>query len=802
MFEGLKNIIKSEITEDLISTIPQEIIVREVGRDGTIIAKHSSAPSELIDTQLGSITGGQFGLFYKPKPGSKAIAIRVFPGSTNHTQIIKPIYNPAQQKHDPISNPTEDSEQGSLLDGNYEIEPGSVLLRSDINQKLLLSSINGSNGSIKLIDNNNSGLNIETFNSSSILNLISHYHQNINSSSRSFSGEYHKNTDESYYIKTDSDLYSVKRPDMSSEGKLGIFYPGYAYGAMMMGRPRNVPLTFNKKIINQVSEKSKFVGFENEKQILKTKKNPEDSYDSIENGRFLESRRLYNLFFMSPDQLLQTLSGNLLSSASDNYSPININYGVTPLGIFNNPKEVLSILNENNNYLDKIKANHKRGIAYHFQLNTHDNIKDNFISSKNTRFILDKEGVLKVNIPKTSKTGNVMFVNETTFISGNEVVSSISNKLQNESGESQIPVTLRDSDGKVLLPDPQVFNSSPSFSNKTRKTGIQFSNSNSYFNNNGNDKVRVNTTKYHNMYSACEMLLANYIEAVSLPRIVNETLHNIVMLGMSKSETFEKPSADFSGSFVAPGKREYQLPSYGTAFVVPQPPVINPGGDVVFAGAALRNLPDYSNSEDGDMNGYSGVSSNINLEGSLEASIGKDDSDGKSMTLDTHGGVVAWLGRDNNGRSLSMQTDGSVLVNIGGHNSDGSFNEGRLDLRVNLTNKGVMSDDDLSSPDDIDASDSDFIISISSKGIVVSGMKKNVPMLLNNSGQIVIQSQSGIILNGGMGGVKVLEKNRPAKDVGLPQSNTAKASDTDDPTNVDSIAQTFRELADLSNKIV
>ena len=124
------------------------------------------------------------------------------------------------------------------------------------------------------------------------------------------------------------------------------------------------------------------------------------------------------------------------------------------------------------------------------------------------------------------------------------------------------------------------------------------------------------------------------------------------------------------------------------------------------------------------------------------------------MTLDTHGGVVAWLGRDNNGRSLSMQTDGSVLVNIGGHNSDGSFNEGRLDLRVNLTNKGVMSDDDLSSPDDIDASDSDFIISISSKGIVVSGMKKNVPMLLNNSGQIVIQSQSGIILNGGMGGVK------------------------------------------------
>ena len=54
----------------------------------------------------------------------------------------------------------------------------------------------------------------------------------------------------------------------------------------------------------------------------------------------------------------------------------------------------------------------------------------------------------------------------------------------------------------------------------------------------------------------------------------------------------------------------------------------------------------------------------INLEGSLETSIGKDNRDQKSILLDAAGSMVAWFGKDSNGRSLVVQTDGDVAMNI------------------------------------------------------------------------------------------------------------------------------------------
>jgi hypothetical protein len=210
----------------------------------------------------------------------------------------------------------------------------------------------------------------------------------------------------------------------------------------------------------------------------------------------------------------------------------------------------------------------------------------------------------------------------------------------------------------------------------------------------------------------------------------------------------------------------------------------------------IENRPSYSNddlSQNPSAPSYSGVSSNINLEGSLEASIGKDDADGKSITLDTEGGAVMWFGKDNNNRSLSVQTDGHAMFNIGGHSGKGEFNPGRLDLRVNLTNKGLLGDSDPNPPE----TDSDFVISISEKGIVISGMKADIPMLINNSGQITLQSKSGILLNGGMGGVKVVEKSRVIKDVGVPQSTTANSYVTGETANVESIETLFKEISEL-----
>jgi hypothetical protein len=791
--------VRRALFEEHTTMIPQEIIIKEVAKNGTIVAKHTSAPSEVLDTELGSITGGQFGCFVKPLPGSKGIAIQVYPGSTNHTQVIKTIYNPAQQEHDGISNPVSDTEQGVMLDGNYDINPGDILLRSIANQKISLNSYGGQGGSIQIMENNGNGISIETLNASTLINFVSHYSQHISAASRSFSGEYHKRTNEASYTKSSSDMYAVTRPDVSSKDKVGLFFPGSAYDAEILKNPRNVPLTFYKKIINQVSEKVKFIGFENEKQLLNLSNKPETAYDEIENARYNESRGLYNLFYMAPDQLLQVISGNLLSE-SNNYNPININYGVTLFNDLKSPRDAFQVKEENNPSFTRIKNNFKRGIGYHFQLNTHDNIKEDFISPKNTRVILDKEGILKVNIPKSSRNGNIMYVDNTSFIKDSETISKIVNGFSQPSSEDKIPVTLRDNEGAILLPslaDPAYLAMSVRGKNNVRYSGIEFSNSNGYFGESGgnNLKIRVNTTKYHNMYYACEMLLANYISEISPPPRVADILHDIATINMAVNETFEKDSARFAASLANPSKKEYQK-AYGTVLVTPQDPIINPGGSSVFAGKFIENRPSYSNddlSQNPSAPSYSGVSSNINLEGSLEASIGKDDADGKSITLDTEGGAVMWFGKDNNNRSLSVQTDGHAMFNIGGHSGKGEFNPGRLDLRVNLTNKGLLGDSDPNPPE----TDSDFIISISEKGIVISGMKADIPMLINNSGQITLQSKSGILLNGGMGGVKVVEKSRVIKDVGVPQSTTANSYVTGETANVESIETLFKEISEL-----
>ena len=805
ILDGIVNHIRGVLFEEHTTMIPQEIIVKEVSRDGGIIAKHTSAPSEVLDTELGSLTGGQFGLFFKPQPGSKAIATRIFPGSTNHTQILKIISNPAQQRHDSIVDPVADTEQGVMLDGNYEIEPGDILLRSAINQKLLLKSYTGQSGSIELLENNGNGLSIETINASTLLNLTSHYMQNTSAASRTFSGEYHKKENEVNYDKSTSDMYVATRPNLNTNTKIGLFYPGKAYDAKVMNNPRNAPLTFYKKIINQVSEKARFVGFENERQILNLKDKAETAYDKVENGRYNESRGLYNLFYMAPDQLIQVISGNLLSNI-DNYNPININYGVTVFDEFRNPRDVYQISESGNSSFSKIKNNFRRGIGYHFQLNTHTEIKEDFVSSRNTRVILDKEGVLKVNIPKSSRYGNVMYVDNTYFMKDEDnYVSQIIGGFAQPSSIEQIPVTLRDNDGKIVLPmsdgDPSSVALNLRGLGTTRYSGLEFSNSNGYFGKpeDSGSKVRVNTTKYHNMYAACEMLLANYITAVNTPRVIGPVLHGVATLGMAVSETFEKSDARFKGCLSNPSQKDYQA-SYGTVLVEPQTPVINPGGSFIFAGKAYSDLPIYSNS-DADASdscpSYSGVSTNINLEGSLEASIGADSSDGKSVTLDTQGGAVMWFGKDKKNRSLSVQTDGDAMFNIGGHSSDGTFNPGRFDLRVNLTNKGLLTDDEDANKENPDVYDSDFIISISEKGIIISGMKKNVPMMINNSGLIALQSPNGILLNGGMGGVKVLEKNRVVKDAGVPQSTTANSAATGGTADAESIAQTIKEIGDL-----
>lgn len=112
--------------------------------------------------------------------------------------------------------------------------------------------------------------------------------------------------------------------------------------------------------------------------------------------------------------------------------------------------------------------------------------------------------------------------------------------------------------------------------------------------------------------------------------------------------------------------------------------------DVSSDGPMLNSIKNTIGSDGGPDSGANagGRSLNINLDGSMEMSIGADSIDNKSMLLDTQGGVISHFGRDRNGRSLIHQADGDMIIQIG--NDDTSLGQetrpGRLE--IHLTRNG------------------------------------------------------------------------------------------------------------------
>jgi hypothetical protein len=796
--DKLTSKIKYDIEEGLVSTIPSEAIVKSVEKDGRIIFKHVSSPSEMIDTELGSLTGGTHGLFYKPIEGSKILLTRVYPGTTNHTQVLKVINNPVKQGHDSYESPLPDTETGYIHDGNLEIEPGDVLVRSIVNGKLKLSKVGNNGELIELIDSNNSGLYISSSFSETKITEVADFKQNVNAAGRATQGKI-SNIKNDILTQDLNHEYKVEKEVQHDFDKtLGIYGPT-ARDFYSQNEARNPALTVTRKVINQINEGSRFIGFEKELELINSKI-IDKSYSNIELARYLNARKDDNLFFMTPDQIIQVIAG---TAAIDSFDSININYNKTEIKDFKNHRYYISIKNNQNGLLNKVKSSFKRGIAYHFQLNTHDSIMDDFSSLSNTRFIFDKEGVLKANIPKSSKTGNILYVDNTYFMKGSAVTRpAITTGFAKASATEQIPITLRDADGNVVFPKRALQDLNSKKLSTVRKTGIEFLNSNGYFGDSNQDsqRIRINITKHHNMPAACELLTANYIEDVFIPSITSSEIAPHLLIGNMYEKTFERYGQSFKPSITRPGNPAFHSDIMATVRVSPAPPVINPGGLQYISGDKNGNDIPYTNDDQRLNEGsktYSGVSANINLEGSIEASIGADDADGKSVVLDTQGSVVSWIGKDNQGRSLAVQTDGSVLVNIGGHDSSGRFNSGRFDLRVNLTDKGTLGDNEQSKPPNYRDGDSDFLISVSEKGIIISGMKKEVPMILNNSGKICIQSPAGIDLNGGAGGVTVTEKQlAPRPTYMSPESkNTDSTQNPGELSDIETIQRMLTELA-------
>ena len=547
--------------------------------------------------------------------------------------------------------------------------------------------------------------------------------------------------------------------------ELGFFSGSKIFRRSYGRKKRNPGISEHRTVINEFSTDSNFIGFDFENKKSSGLSGP---YSTIVADK--KHRERGSTLDLAPGELIEIIGGNVVGITG---KIMDINYNTLSYGEPGNrvPKSLTAEAIENSKRISR------RGIGYHFQLSTASSSTEVNDSQSNLLFDIDKEGAIKINIPKTSNTGNYMLSSRADF---SQDVPDISYSLVSEA--EPVPVTLRDEFGEIVFPSK---NSQNIFD---RETGIRFSNTddNPYFptgSSGSKDLLRINPTKYHNMYAAGERLIANLIDLVNIPAAFVDDDGRVEGISTGKPFEIAYPEEFFSedeDALLEDGTSEPFPTFMSIVAVAPSSPAIYTGGDTLVAGVFYnKSIKPCSNSFKLEKSGndfvtsivdsggkelapLGGVSAHVNLEGAFYTSIGADNIDRKSILMDTQGSMISWIGKDNNGRSIITQTDGDVLLNVGGSYEGGgsdpedkTMNIGRFELRVNVTDKQFVTSEFDSSEEDITEDGvnplgaSDIVISLSENGIVIAGMKPGLPMIIRNEDKILIESTgSDVVLKG------------------------------------------------------
>lgn len=624
------------------------------------------------------------------------------------------------------------------------IKEGEIILSSHSGPSLYLKE----DREMSLSDQYGKGIFFNYSKESQSIEFSTNNSINHTSGGRLFFGEVRRN--EKFIIFPDEeDVINYNQKILDLTRPVG-FIPGLLSDNAPAGKNlRNPSLAEYRLVVNEFTTDSQFSSFEDELRRRNKTLKPRGRSEKLK--RYNDPT---NLLGLSQKELIEVVSGNLIDI---NGLPLDINYNYIKLF-----KEIgENGAKDDSDFISAAKKS-RRGIGHHFQLNTSSFTGDKNINLKNFIFDIDKEGVFKLHVPKTTTTGNILYPIIANF-SCSDDKTVVGTSPANPSKKIPVPVMLRDEKGNPIPSlDPSLY---------FRTTGVRFFNDN-YFKQSGDSNyVRINKTKHHNIYEAAERLIANTINSINIPT-------NYVQVKPDGSPKIIK-DPEFLGynylnrSFERLEKDDKDLKfdyGFSTVSVYPGKPSVKTGGDTVFAGRDISSLDPndkqqsnkFSSTISGDSVSFNGdansvpsdgVSANIDFEGGVEVSVGSDSADGKSLTLDTAGSLIAWFGKDRNGRSMVVQTDGEVLFNVGGSYdySDPNnpiLNKGRLDIRVNVNNRGFYTDSVANQPEITEGTgSSDYIISISENGLVIAGGTKK-PLLLRNKGEIMIESESTVSLYG------------------------------------------------------
>lgn len=402
---------------------------------------------------------------------------------------------------------------------------------------------------------------------------------------------------------------------------------------------RNPPLVETREIVYEFSQTSNFSNDEDEAARYIDPKNVQPKPRT--SRREMRADAL-SLSLEYPNHLIETIRG----TAVDVFGNIlDLNRNALPIGKIDD----LSLRKnpDKKKAFEKIRANLRKSIAFHFEINVRkpganddlsapdsNDISDFARGRSKFSFDADKEGQFKLNVPASSETGNVplltryenysvLLSKKDNSVSPNSFVRPINNQdiyLENFSAAPKI--SLKSSDEELdgyAAPIDRI-------TDKPIKLG----------------------TAYHDITTTCSEFLsgANYIKAGL--KLVNFDVKNRLNTLWSPLEKIVSDS-------------------------------------IIVAG------------EGANAGGRSGL---VNCDGFLSINVGANTIDRQSIWADYAGSIISRVGRDKRGISYAAGLDGDLLLQIGGpglgnsfdgrfQNENDAYRNGTLDIRV-LVNGQLM----------------------------------------------------------------------------------------------------------------
>lgn len=370
------------------------------------------------------------------------------------------------------------------------------------------------------------------------------------------------------------------------------------------------------------------------------------------------SERRSNVFGLSlhnPNELMENISGTAIDIFG-NMIDINRRKLETPVG------------DNINNLIANTFEQSRHTIAYHMEINARKGIRfdsSKQLTNKPTQFIdisesinsvannardrsrwfidVDKEGLTKINIPATSETGNIpvlaRYENSSTLDIGLDGNPSINGRSLDDSRKLYRNEKNRDIFTEQFGPGGIIINGN---SPDNRMSG-------------------KNTNWIDDGSNKSQPLMKENIEAGTAFHDITQTAWALIKNNLNKSAD----DVIFNGLTAA---------EEGLRAVSKE---INANVPTDSSEIATRNDSGLLNNQPN----AGGRSVNMNLDGSLETSIGANTIDRVSWILDTAGALIWRLGRDRAGRSAIIHADGTIAMEVGGFDYIGESGDDEVDTR-------------------------------------------------------------------------------------------------------------------------